>query len=302
MKFREALRYMSKGITITKNYKLRKDLSIEHNGYTLYRIECIRAFDDIEVGTLGGYVESYNNLKNNAWAYDDAKIYGKAVVCHNAKVFDNAQIYGSAMVYDNAQIYGNAIVSGNARVYGCATVCDNAIIFENAAIFESANVFEGSSIYGCAKIYGKAVVCRNATIFGNAQVYDNAQVCDDARVYDNARIYDNANIFANAVVFGNAIVHGDACVSSNARVCGDELKKESDICYISNRHYDITITPLYIRIGCQYHSQKTWWNFNDKQIEKMDGKNALDFWKIWKEPLKQICKAMKTENNTDKMN
>lgn len=212
MKFREALRHMSKGITITKNYKLRKDLSIEHNGYTLYRIECIRAFDDIEVGTLGGYVESYNNLKNNAWAYDDAKIYGKAVVC------------------------------------------------------------------------------RNATIFGNAQV------CDDARVYDNA------NIFANAVVFGNAIVHGDACVSSNARVCGDELKKESDICYISNRHYDITITPLYIRIGCQYHSQKTWWNFNDKQIEKMDGKNALDFWKIWKEPLKQICKAMKTENNTDKNN
>ena len=26
---------------------------------------------------------------------------------------------------------------------------------------------------------------------------------------------------------------------------------------------------------------------------KMDGDDAVNFWKIWKEPLKQICDAMK---------
>lgn len=76
---------------------------------------------------------------------------------------------------------------------------------------------------------------------------------------------------------------------------GYEIKSRYDICYISNRYYDITITPWHIKIGCQYHAQEAWWNFTDEQIEKIDGDNALSFWKIWKEPLKQICDAMKKE-------
>lgn len=100
---------------------------------------------------------------------------------------------------------------------------------------------------------------------------DNAWISDDAKVCDDAKIY------------------GEACVS------GDEIKSRKDVCYISNRFYDITIMPLHIKIGCQYHSKEAWWNFTDEQIKKMDGQNALDFWKIWKEPLKQICDTMKIE-------
>ena len=105
----------------------------------------------------------------------------------------------------------------------------------------------------------------------------------------------NAWVSGNAQVYGNAWVYGNAQVYSNAWVCGDKIKNKDDICYISNRYYNITITPLHIKIGCQYHAQEAWWNFTDEQIEKMDGESALNFWKIWKEPLKQICKAMKTE-------
>ena len=43
------------------------------------------------------------------------------------------------------------------------------------------------------------------------------------------------------------------------------------------------------------NAQEAWWNFTNEQIEKMDGESALNFWKIWKEPLKQICDAMKKE-------
>ena len=148
---------------MAKNWKIRKDLSIEVCGHTLCRIECTQDFKEIKAGTLGGYIEKEENLDDNAW------------------------------------------------------------------------------------------VCGNAWVYGNAQVYG------DARVY------------------------------------GDKITNKDDICYISNRYYNITITPLHIKIGCQYHAQEAWWNFTDEQIEKMDGESALNFWKIWKEPLKQICDAMKKE-------
>ena len=94
---------------------------------------------------------------------------------------------------------------------------------------------------------------------------------------------------------GDAWVSGNAQVSDDAWVYGDKITNKDDICYISNRYYNITITPLHITIGCQYHAQEAWWNFTNEQIEKMDGESALNFWKIWKEPLKQICDAMKKE-------
>ena len=160
---------------MAKNWKIRKDLSIEFYGHTLFRIECTQDFKEIKAGTLGGFIEKEENLDGDAWVYGNAKVYG------DAQVYDDAQVYGNAWVYDDAQ------------------------------------------------------------------------------------------------------------------VCGDKITNKDDICYISNRYYNITITPLHIKIGCQYHAQDAWWNFTDEQIEKMDGESALNFWKIWKEPLKQICDAMKKE-------
>ena len=160
---------------------------------------------------------------------------------------------------------GDAWVCGNAQVYGNARVCDNALVCGNA------------QVYGDALVRGKARVCDNAQVYGDALVYGDAQVYGDAWVYGDAQVY------------GNAQVYGDA------RVYGDEIKSKYDMCYISNRYYNITITPLHIKIGCQYHAQVAWWNFTDEEIKKMDGQDALNFWKIWKEPLKQICDTMKKE-------
>ena len=190
---------------MAKNWKIRKDLSIEVCEHTLFRIECTQDFKEIKAGTLGGYIEKEENLDGNAWVSDDAWVYG------NARVYDDARVYGDAQVYGDDLVYGNAWVYGNAQVYG------------------------------------------------------------DAQVYGNAQVY------------------------SNARVCGDKITNKDDICYISNRYYNITITPLHIKIGCQYHAQEAWWNFTNEQIKNMDGDDAVNFWKIWKEPLKQICDAMKKE-------
>ena len=85
----------------------------------VYRIRALRAFADVKIGDLGGFVETKQNLSNmgNAW------VYGNAEVCGDAWVRDNAEVYGNARVCDNAKVYGNAEVCGDAKV------CDNANIF-----------------------------------------------------------------------------------------------------------------------------------------------------------------------------
>ena len=61
----------------------------------VYRIRALRAFADVKIGDLGGFVETKQNLSNmgNAWVCDNAKVYGNAEVCGDAKVCDNANIF-----------------------------------------------------------------------------------------------------------------------------------------------------------------------------------------------------------------
>lgn len=49
----------------------------------VYRIRALRAFADVKIGDLGGFVETKKNLSNmgNAW------VYGNAWVCGNANIF-----------------------------------------------------------------------------------------------------------------------------------------------------------------------------------------------------------------------
>ena len=67
----------------------------------VYRIRALRAFADVKIGDLGGFVETKQNLSNmgNAW------VYGNAEVCSDARVCDNARVCGDAKVCDNANIF-----------------------------------------------------------------------------------------------------------------------------------------------------------------------------------------------------
>ena len=94
-----------------KKYELLKDDTKEISGHTLYRIKALRDFGDVTKGDLGGYIESENNLSH----------------------YDNAWVYGNAMVFDDAWVYGNARVYGDARVYGNAVIksTEDYIVFKN---------------------------------------------------------------------------------------------------------------------------------------------------------------------------
>ena len=125
-----------------RNYEFVTNDTIIVNGVTLTRIRAIRdiPIHGVEVGDIGGYIEKYENLTENAW------------VSGNAQVYDNAHVSGNAYVYGNACVSGKACVSGNAQVYGDARVYDNACVSGNAWVSGKAHVSGNAWVYDNAKI------------------------------------------------------------------------------------------------------------------------------------------------------
>ena len=130
-----------------KKYKLTDECIIidEHK---LYRIEALKDFFDVRKGEQGGFIEGEYNLSHNGycWVYDDAKVYGGAVVDGYARVSYDSKVYDYARVTDNAKVTDNARVMGYARVMG------NAEVYNNAVVYYSAMVYGEAEIGGYAKI------------------------------------------------------------------------------------------------------------------------------------------------------
>lgn len=110
-----------------RHYELT-DETIEFDGHTLHRIRCTKDFRNITKGTLGGFVENYNNLCDEAWVGGDAKVYAGAVVKNRACVQDSACVSNCAViaegayVEDSAYVYGTVWIGGNAAIYDLAVV------------------------------------------------------------------------------------------------------------------------------------------------------------------------------------
>lgn len=52
--------------------------------------------------------------------------------------------------------------------------------------------------------------------------------------------------------------------------------------------YPITYTSDTLQIGCQRHKISDWWWFDDRCIAEMDGKEAIQFWREWKDTIRMI--------------
>ena len=209
---------------MTKRYKLMKPSinkykftghTMQYQGRTLYRIQALRSFNDVKVGDLGGWVESYNNLSqfDDAWIYDEAKVYD------NAKIYDNAKVQDYAIVSGNAQIYNFANISDKAQISHKARIYDRAHVYNYAQISGMAKIYGKAQIYGFAKIYGEARVNWESKVYNDAQVYDQAYISRTAEIYGKAKIYENAEITDEAKVYGHSTeIFGNAIISGNAIV------------------------------------------------------------------------------------
>jgi len=166
-----------------KKYKLTKTTK-EYGSLTLYQIEALKDFGNVEKGEMGGFIEKEENLSQDgyAWVYDNARVYGDAEVCDNAWVYGNARVYGNAWVCDNARVYGNAKVYGNAGVYGDANVCDNAGVFENAKVYGNARVYGRLKLTGGCFYHTK----QKSEIMEKIEIDENHEIlCSNPKIAED---------------------------------------------------------------------------------------------------------------------
>lgn len=83
-------------------------------------------------------------------------------------------------------------------------------------------------------------------------------------------------VYGNAEVYGDVVVYGNAVVTTTVKTFGNAFI------------YKITVTDKHIKIGCQQHLKNEWKAFEDREIIKMDGKKALEFWRMFKPVLESL--------------
>lgn len=168
-----------------RKYKIRKDLSIEFEGRTLYRIEALKNINRIvSKGDIGGYIENQSNLStsNDCWIFDNAKVFNNAMILNNAKIFNNAIVKNHAAVAGNSRVTDDALINGHVHLYNYAYIGDHAqaldlcyvsdhasvlghaIIKDSVDIRDMANIGDNVTVSGCAVIAGNAFICGEVTI------------------------------------------------------------------------------------------------------------------------------------------
>jgi carbonic anhydrase/acetyltransferase-like protein (isoleucine patch superfamily) len=193
-----------------KKYELTAEKIVNRFGVELFRIRALAAFataagDEINLGDLGGFLQSEKNLahEGTAWVRGDAKVWGDAEVWGDAVVWGNAQVWGNAEVWGSAEVCGDAVVWGNAKVYGSAEVWGSAEVYGDAEVRGDAKVCGDAAVYGDAKVWGNAAVYGDAAVWGDAEVWGDAKVCGDASIFSTEHLLSVTPIgeSANSVVF-----------------------------------------------------------------------------------------------------
>jgi len=79
---------------------------------------------------------------------------------------------------------------------------------------------------------------------------------------------------------------------SSANLDGETLKQTP--VGITGLYWWVMVTDVYLTIGCQRHTHAEWAAFDDATIATMD-RQALRFWRQWREPLLTMCAAHATK-------
>ena len=94
-----------------KKYELVPTDRLCWKGLLLYRIRALKDFADVKAGDLGGYIQNEDMLSQigNCWIYDDAKVFGLAVVKEDATVRGDSEIYGWTVLEGSSKIVDQKI-------------------------------------------------------------------------------------------------------------------------------------------------------------------------------------------------
>lgn len=166
-----------------KHFKLTSESKVNEFGIKLFRIVCVKECQWTSVGDKGGWVQSEENLSDEAWIGHEAEVWGNAKVYGNAWVGEYAKVYGNAEVYGSAYVNGKAKIYGNSKVYGESMIWGKAEVYDNAKVHGDSYLADNVKIYGDAKVViigaGNAKVCGEVCIDCLPTLEDNALIKSD---------------------------------------------------------------------------------------------------------------------------
>ena len=160
---------------------------------TLYRIQALKDFDDVQKGDLGGYIEEEYNLsqKGDCWIYDDSTVYDYATVEGNARVSGNSNVYDHANVYGNSQVYDRVTINDYSEVCENSIVCNGSYVSGSSDINKNAKVINSSIVASC--------ITGHATVLGESEL--KSVIVKDSVIIKNTNIEGpNLYIVNNAVI------------------------------------------------------------------------------------------------------
>lgn len=133
---------------MSKKYEFTGETKVNKQGKTLHRIRSLVEFDEVRVGSIGGWIEGEHNLSHE----------------------------GKAWVESNAEVFDRAVVRDNARVTGSAIVCEYAVIHDNAWVHDFSTVKGSAEIGGTCKTFGWCEIKGQSRLRGNVQVGEEAVI------------------------------------------------------------------------------------------------------------------------------
>lgn len=175
-----------------KKYRLIPENHIDFLGCRLYQIEAVRDFDHIKKGTLGGYIQSEENLSHEGNCWVDA----------NSRVLDHAQVKEDAAVRSSI-ISLNAVIKGtsavmDSNIYGCAVLSGNSFVSES---YISGNVtVDSSRILSCelrdyVKV-NKGVKLTKVRAWDRVEFRKGVKITIEAELGGDLIIYDDWDVLS----------------------------------------------------------------------------------------------------------
>ena len=194
-----------------KKYELT-DKTLVVLGKTLHQIKALKriviseGWRMIEEGSLGGYIESEENLSQEDTCW----------VGEGAKVFDNVRITGKTVIFGNVYIYENAQIKGTFEIHGTSLI-DSPLKINSNAVLEIK--YDGEPEDFCmiscedTTISGKLISSEALTIKGiNIQIESGVNI----QGHDIEIIGKNIKLLGDITLKGNFInMRGEGSVCGN---------------------------------------------------------------------------------------
>lgn len=172
---------------IVRLYRLISTKTFKIDYQIIDNLKDIEKSEVIDIHTIGGYVESIDNLdsETNNWISNISKVFDKAIIK------DGTIIKNSCTVYGNTEISGSRLsnyvrVSDNVKVTNSlitdlVEIKNNSIV-NNSYIHNASMIMENGEINNTTMTIG-SIVRGNAKAF-NSQLGDVSQIQGDCEIHD----------------------------------------------------------------------------------------------------------------------